>query len=107
MKAKEQERKYRALWNAVLMQALLDAKSTSKKAESLRFKAEAICWVDPENENFIAVCEMANIVPDRFIKKAKKIKNNNEGVKIKNLCKETKPKKYKTTRKSSWYKYDS
>lgn len=107
MRTQENENSFRALWSAVLLQALIDLQSSGKKDETQRAKSEALCWIDEENEDFIEVCGMANIMPEHFIKKAKRIKNNNKLIRIKQLA-GGKPSKRisKKNKKSSWREYE-
>jgi hypothetical protein len=70
---------YRALWRAVITQALMDAGSNSNKIEFKKEKARAISWLNGDSEDFIEVCEMAGLEPCYVKKKAKEA--------IKNGCK--------------------
>ncbi len=53
----------RALWKAVITQALMDASSQSKKMELRYEKSQALCWLTGNNEDFRAVCENAGLNP--------------------------------------------
>jgi hypothetical protein len=57
----EQKCGYRALWSAVITQALMDAGSNSNKLEFKKEKARAISWLNGNSEDFIEVCEMAGL----------------------------------------------
>ena len=53
----------RALWRAVITQALMDASSRSKKMELKYEKSQALCWLTIQNDDFRAVCENAGFDP--------------------------------------------
>ena len=82
----------RALWVSVAMQALIDAKSQSKKPTMKQVKESALLWLQPEGENksdFEMVCDFAGIDVDvaqeRFLEI---VENNEEGVDFRCLKKE-------------------
>lgn len=52
-----------ALWAGVITQAIMDAKSNSKKKEAIRWKAEAMAWLFQENDGFNEVCINAGFNP--------------------------------------------
>ncbi len=56
---------YRAIWLSVIVQALVDAKSRSKKAHLRKAKAEALSWFAQSNESsdLAEVCELAGVSP--------------------------------------------
>lgn len=60
----ESEREIR-LWRAVLDQAISDALYTGKDPDTLIAKSEAIAWFDLSNEDFITVCDEADLMPDQ------------------------------------------
>ncbi len=68
---KLEERAYISLWRSVITQALMDAGSESKKTENKRAKHEAISWLLGGGEEFLTVCEMAEMCPDYVMRKAK------------------------------------
>ncbi len=70
-KEKIEERAYISLWRSVITQALMDAGSESKKSENKRAKHEAISWLLGGGEEFLTVCEMAEMCPDYVMRKAK------------------------------------
>ncbi len=70
---------YRAIWAAVITQALMDAGSNSKKLEMRRQKAHAISWLNGGCDDFLEVCELAGLDSEYVKKKAKEA--------IKNGCK--------------------
>jgi hypothetical protein len=49
----------RALWRAVILQALEDAASQSKKVSEQYYKTEAIHWLEGRSEDFVTVCDLA------------------------------------------------
>lgn len=54
----------RALWVSVALQAVIDARSNSKKREFVRSKEEALEWLNAEKEEespFALVCDLAGI----------------------------------------------
>ena len=61
-----------ALWVAVIMQAVTDARSKCKKAESKFFKNEAINWLTGNSKDFVDVCLCAGLNPDYVRSRAKK-----------------------------------
>lgn len=65
-----------AMWRAVIVQALMDAASTSQKAEALVWKREAEIWLRGNSNDFHTVCFYANMDPD-FVREvaAKALKN--------------------------------
>lgn len=56
-----------SLWRAVIMQALLDAGSDSKKRYMRLHKAQAISWLSGISEDFRTVCALAELEP-RYVK---------------------------------------
>jgi len=60
-----------SLWVAVISQAITDARSKCKKAESKYHKTEAINWLTSNSKDFIDVCLCAGMNPDYVRKKAK------------------------------------
>jgi hypothetical protein len=72
---KEKERNDRnqnpecALWKAVIMQAVLDVMSNSKRASEILAKNTARDWLSEKNANFIKVCGYAGLSPNWVIKK--------------------------------------
>lgn len=52
-----------ALWVAVITQAMMDALSNSKNAETRYHKHEATRWLTGNSRNFITVCHFAGLDP--------------------------------------------
>ena len=61
-----------ALWVAVITQAMQDALSKCKKAESIYQKHEATIWLTENSKDFVDVCLCAGMNPDYVRRKAKK-----------------------------------
>ena len=61
-----------ALWRGVIMQALTDAGSKSKKAEAKFHRAQAIAWFSKRNPDFQLVCSLAGMEADYVFEKAHK-----------------------------------
>ncbi len=61
-----------SMWVAVITQAMMDALSKCKKAESKYQKHEAIRWLSDNSKDFIDVCLYAGLNPDYVRRKAKK-----------------------------------
>ena len=61
----------RSLWRAVIMQALIDSVSISKRTEKVLARESAIKWFDLSNQHFLSVCLMADLQPEYVIKKSK------------------------------------
>lgn len=57
-----------ALWNGVLLQALLDASSQSKKPEAKTAKREALTFLTTHNQMFYNICDMAQRDPEYTFK---------------------------------------
>lgn len=68
---------YRALWRAVITQALQDAGNNFKNPEFKSIKAKAIAWLHSDSDDFMEVCLMAGYDPKYVKKRAKEaIKRN-------------------------------
>ena len=82
----------RALWASVAMQAIIDAKSQSKKPTMQRIRESARSWIQPEGEeksDFEMVCEFAGIDIEVAQKRFQEIVENNEdGIDFRCLKKE-------------------
>ena len=53
-----------SMWRAVVVQALMDASSMSKKAEMQQYKREALVWLRGNSEDFFTVCYYAGLDPE-------------------------------------------
>ncbi len=58
-----------AVWKAVIMQAVLDLMSTSKRASEILAKKTAREWLNEKNANFVKVCGYAGLNPNWVLKK--------------------------------------
>ena len=65
-----------AMWRSVIVQALMDASSTSQKAEALIWKREAQIWLRGTSQDFHTVCFYANFDPDFIRETAAKALQN-------------------------------
>jgi hypothetical protein len=54
---------HQSLWRAVIMQALMDAATRSRKPEALYHKREAYAWLTEGSRDFVMVCDYANLDP--------------------------------------------
>ena len=54
----------RAVWRAVIVQALMDAACQSKKKESLQARQESLIWLRGNSIDFATVCYHAGFEPD-------------------------------------------
>jgi len=61
----------RALWRAVITQALMDAGSNSAKKEMKYDKAQAIAWLASGSKDFHQVCTLADMDPEYVRQKSK------------------------------------
>ncbi len=52
-----------SIWRAVIVQALMDASSNSKKTENLQSKREALIWLRGNSKDFLTVCDYAGFEP--------------------------------------------
>jgi hypothetical protein len=62
----------KAVWVAVITQAMQDALSRSQKSEAKLHKHEAMQWLTGNSKDFIDVCLLAGLDPDYVRRKAKK-----------------------------------
>ena len=68
----------KALWQSVVMQAVIDAISKPKDIKSKIERAKTRAWFSINNENFILVCLFAELNPDFIIKGLKNILKKNK-----------------------------
>ncbi|MEK6747492.1 MAG: hypothetical protein AABY33_10740 [Pseudomonadota bacterium] len=61
----------RKLFIAIIVQALLDTRSNSKKHDAIFAKHEAICWLTGRSRDFVDICFLAGFSPDYVARKAK------------------------------------
>lgn len=53
-----------ATWRSVIVQALMDASSNSRKKENLQWKEEALVWLRGNTKDFVIVCHYAGFEPE-------------------------------------------
>lgn len=66
----KEEKSIRALWRAVITQALMDASNLSKKPFNRMEKIKARIWLEGKSEEFFAVCSLADMDPNYVKTKA-------------------------------------
>jgi len=71
----EEEWRIKALWRAVLVQALLDAKNPSKKTAIKLYHEQAEDWLFGNGCDFNFVCMMADLEPGKVKWQAKLAKH--------------------------------
>ncbi len=52
------------IWRSVIVQALMDASSNSRKKENLQWKEEALIWLRGTSRDFLIVCQYAGFEPE-------------------------------------------
>lgn len=62
----------RALWRAIIVQALMDASSQSQKPDAIYSKHEALFWLEGTSLDFVMVCECAGYNPSYIRRMAKR-----------------------------------
>ena len=60
-----------ALWRAVILQALEDAVSHSKRARDRHLKTEARYWLEGTHPDFVTVCDLAGFHPPQIRRQIK------------------------------------
>lgn len=68
-------KKYRTLWRAVILQALVDLKSNSNKKSNNINRTQAMIWINPNKKEFKTVCERAELDPNFIYECKLKIMN--------------------------------
>jgi hypothetical protein len=66
-----------ALWRSVIIRALEDLSLPSSNKRYKLWKKQAYQWFFSQNEEFIIICEMANLSPQYVLKIAYEIVNKN------------------------------
>ena len=66
-----------ALWKAVILQALVDLQSNSKKKIANTYRVKSLMWFNLKNKDFITVCNYAGLDPQYVYDKSRIIKKNN------------------------------
>lgn len=54
---------HQSIWRAVIVQALMDASTNSKKSENLQSKQDALIWLRGNSKDFLTVCDYAGFEP--------------------------------------------
>lgn len=67
-----------ALWKAVILQALVDLQSNSKKKIANTYRIKALMWFNLKNEEFLTVCNYAGLDPKYVYEKSRIVKDNNK-----------------------------
>lgn len=67
-----------ALWKAVILQAMVDLQSNSKKKIANTYRVKALMWFNLKNKEFLQVCNWAGLDPKYVYEKAMKVKENNK-----------------------------
>ncbi|MDA0780984.1 MAG: hypothetical protein PQ612_01360 [Rickettsiales bacterium] len=67
-----------ALWQSVVMQAVIDSISKPKDIKAKIERAKTISWFSHKNEDFILVCSFAELSPDFIIQGLRKILKKNK-----------------------------
>jgi uncharacterized protein (UPF0147 family) len=62
----------KALWQAVVVQAVMDILSNAKCPKVRRAKKQALNWLKKSNEDFLMVCSFAGFDPDFVIRGMKR-----------------------------------
>lgn len=62
------------IWQAVIIQALMDASANGKRAEIQKAKREARSWLEDESADFHLVCENAGLHPSYVLQIAEHIR---------------------------------
>lgn len=60
-----------SLWRGVIMQALIDCYTMSKRTEDQNARRDAFGWFSKKNHDFVTVCNYANMEVDYVLRKAK------------------------------------
>ncbi len=67
-----------ALWKAVILQAMLDLQTNSKKKIANTYRVKALMWFNLKNEDFLTVCNYAGLDPLYVYQKSQIVKKNNK-----------------------------
>ena len=74
----EKTTKETALWRAVILQAILDRLTQSKRGEDIKARKDAKKWMNVNNNEFLVVCNLARLNPEDVIQKTEKAIFNQE-----------------------------
>lgn len=67
-----------ALWKAVILQAMVDLQSNSRKKIANTYRIKALMWFNLKNKDFLTVCNYAGLDPKYVYERAIKVKENNK-----------------------------
>lgn len=96
-----------ALWQSVIMQAILDISANPKKLRDKVERQKTISWFSESNEDFITVCTLAYLSPKFVLNGFKYVMKNNKN-NIKNKSKKNNKNQSKeifTTKTKDIYKF--
>ncbi len=62
----------KSLWQAVVMQAALDATSPATSPEARMLRTKTLTWFSMHNEDFLLVCSFAELIPHEIIRNIRK-----------------------------------
>lgn len=84
----------RALWQSVIMQAVLDLIHKPKKINDKIDRAKTLSWFSKSNEDFLTVCSLAGLNPDMVINGAARAVTASKSKKIMMKIKEMRKEKF-------------
>jgi hypothetical protein len=67
----------KSMWKAVILQAFIDLKNNSKKKIANTYRVKAALWFNLSNNDFITVCNYANLDPNYVWFRANSVRENN------------------------------
>ncbi|QXK91778.1 hypothetical protein HL033_03380 [Neoehrlichia mikurensis] len=68
-----EQKRYNSLWEAVILQAMIDLTSNYKRTENKLEKIKAFNWINDLHDDFITVCYFTGYSPIYVRNKARKI----------------------------------
>lgn len=76
-----------ALWQSVIMQAVLDTLTTSRRTSERIERSKAIAWFSLTNPNFLWVCSMAELEPVFVVRNVSKLLKRHKQTRCRRLKK--------------------
>lgn len=73
-----QTRRSRAIWQAVILQAITDATSLSPKSDAGAWRIQAQAWLRLTNKDFMRACDYAEVDPYATIAAVEKMLENKQ-----------------------------
>jgi hypothetical protein len=73
----QDDRAYRALWRAVMLQQIQDAKCRRTRREYQNWRRQALSWLFEDEEDFTLVCQMGGLDPDFMRQRLVEAQKNN------------------------------